>query len=93
MTPDELYKKAVEKWGVNAQINMLVEEMAELTKAICKLSREDRPAFNSMRKNSIEEEIADVEIMLGQMRIIFDSSNIDGYKNKKLQRLNNLVRG
>lgn len=39
------------------------------------------------RASRIEEEIADVEIMMAQMRLIFDTKRISRIKAKKLKRL------
>lgn len=53
-----------ERYGYEPQSNMLVEEMAELTQAISKYRR------NNSKKNfdNIVEEIADVEVMLHQIK-------------------------
>lgn len=50
------------------QINICIEEMSELTKALCKHNRGKTDIEN------IKEEIADVHIMLMQMLMLF---NID----------------
>jgi hypothetical protein len=42
---------------------------------------------------AVLEEIADVEIMCEQMRIIFGSDTIDIVKKKKLERLQRLLTG
>lgn len=34
MNENEIYKKAVEEYGKDAQLKMAIEEMAELTQAI-----------------------------------------------------------
>lgn len=39
MTHEEIYKQAVETYGVESQIKMAIEEMAELTNALMKLQR------------------------------------------------------
>jgi len=59
-----------------------IEEMSELTKELSKSQRgEDNRAH-------VAEEIADVEIMLAQMKIIFNcSEEVEEWKDKKLQRL------
>lgn len=53
-----------EHYGYEPQSNMLVEEMAELTQAISKYRR------NNSKNNfdNIIEEIADVEVMLHQIK-------------------------
>lgn len=68
MNPVEKYllEKALAHYGPEAQIKMLYEEMAELQQAVCK---HDRGADNL---DNIAEEIADVGIMLDQMRLLFN---------------------
>ena len=80
---------AVRQYGGNNQIDVAIEEMAELTQALIKTKRyaadED---FVIFRENVIEE-IADVEIMLQQLRLIFgiDEGDVDAEKDFKLSRL------
>ena len=61
---------------------MLLEEMAELQKEICKAWRgKDNTA-------EIAEEVADVEIMLEQIKLIFGIDAAVGvYRDAKLERL------
>jgi len=90
METEKLYKKACETYGTNAQLEMVVEECAELILAIKKLKRNDRNRKEQVKKfHNFLEELADVEIMLEQMRIIYALSEhkIDSYKKQKLNRL------
>jgi len=84
MNKDNLLSLAVLTWGEPAQILMAIEEMSELTKALCKWFRSDEAAEPLVRE-SILEEIADVKITVAQMEIIFGSA--DGHEEKKLARL------
>jgi NTP pyrophosphatase (non-canonical NTP hydrolase) len=81
-TDFELYSKVIKTWGEGPQLLMVIEEMAELTKEICKTFRGE---------DNIEqlcEETADVLIMLEQLQIIFaDPIKVYDYKQKKLTRL------
>ena len=79
--PTLIYAEAVKKWGHNLQFDMLVEECAELIAAMNRLKRGRSDLVPLL------EEIADVEIMLGQMRVIFDPELIETVKRKKLTRL------
>jgi len=64
LTPDgELYKAAVDAWGIEPQIDMVVEELGELIVAIQKWKR--YPSESTV--HDIAEEVADVELMLGQL--------------------------
>ena len=69
MTYDQvlILNQLVDKYK-EKQINICVEEMSELTKALCKHNRGKTDIEN------IKEEIADVHIMLMQMLMLF---NID----------------
>ena len=86
MLEEQIYKKAIEEYGAFLQTVVAIEEMAELQKELSKALR-----MNLDRKNhdEIVEEIADVEIMLAQLKIIFEITDeeLDGYKRYKLQRL------
>lgn len=65
MPPDPkcVFMNAVRMWGKEAQTDMMIEEMAELTKEIMNERRG--------RDHNIAEEMADVQIMLSQMEIVF----------------------
>jgi hypothetical protein len=87
-----IYERAKNKWGIPAQIRMCIEEMSELTTAFMKLQRKyvSEKDYDS-RINKIHEEIADVEIMIEQMRLIFNEKEIDKWKMKKLIRLSEML--
>lgn len=63
-TEHALLTDAVHTWGTHAQLVMALEEMAELSKEVAKTIRTGTPTEN------LADEIADVEIMLAQLRII-----------------------
>jgi len=85
----EFLKDIVDTWGVENQIDMVIEEMSELTKALIKLRRSANKTedIKSDAFNHVCEEIADVENMLEQMRYIFSEDIIDKYKKEKIERL------
>ena len=76
---------AVATYGQVAQEDMMIEEMSELTKAICKLKRATSAEAAKAADDAIIEEMADVQIMLDQMRLIFGSTA--EAEGKKLERL------
>lgn len=80
MSPvDKLLQKAIDHYGKDNQVKKSIEEMAELTKALCKGDVEN-----------IKEEIADVQIMLYQLQMIFYNGNeLSEYATRKLLRLEN----
>lgn len=76
-------KKAIDKYGVDMQLNVAIEEMAELTKEICKYKR---GAYNTL---NIAEEMADCYIMLKQIEMIIglDHNDIEDIMAMKIDRL------
>lgn len=82
----DMYREALQRWGFDAQANMVAEECAELIIAINKWRRAPIGASPDLR--TIAEEIADVEIMLGQMKYYFGIHHLtEVLKNEKLDRL------
>ena len=78
----DVYGRAVTYYGESSRLLLTIEEMSELTKELVKRARgrDNLPA--------ISEEMADVEIMLEQLKILFGNrAEIDSWKAKKLQRL------
>lgn len=78
---------ALEHYGERAQVDMMLEEMAELSKALLKLQRARK--FHEpgqwLLMEDVAEEIADVQIVLDQMKLLYPMW--DGFLRKKLQRL------
>lgn len=82
MSEQEIYKSAIEKYGANHQETKAIEEMSELIKEICK----NKDGEDNVEQ--IAEEIADVQIMLEQMKILFDCETaVCFWQDEKLQRL------
>lgn len=79
-----IMQNAVRKYGVDAQDDIAIEEMSELTKAIIKNRR--YKTFATLE--SIYEELADVYIMLEQIMMSLDKDRVQSYVNSKLERLN-----
>lgn len=79
---NDICRAALDTYGAEAQIMMVFEEMAELQKELCKNTRGSRNTVD------IAEEIADVEIMLAQMKLLFDIvKETEDWKAVKLARL------
>ncbi len=64
MIAREILSDALKTYGAEAQTLMVMEEMSELTKELCKHAR------GADNTDAIAEEIADVYIMLNQMEIL-----------------------
>ena len=87
----ELYRKAYRKWGIKTQLLMVIEEMAELTKAICKVDRNGL----LFEQNKIVNEFVDVKIMMEQLELILSDhlhSYESMYKNIRKEKLEYLER-
>jgi len=88
MRKQELYQEALILWGEDVQVAIAIEEMAELIQALIKLERDRRDAND----DKVREEIADVEIMMEQLRILFGPKRIDEIKAHKLRRLQRRIK-
>lgn len=96
MTSKETMYKAINTYGVENQMIKTVEELSELSQALCKsivrlnYTKEKTSLVDDLKSvDNIFEEMADVEIMLEQCKMIFYKSEdkINDYKNKKIKRL------
>ena len=83
----DIMLRAIHRYGEAAQIDMAVEEMAELTKAICKVKRAAPRATTTAAIANVIEEIADVQIMLDQLRHHIRTAATDEVEEDKLRRL------
>ena len=70
----KIYNEAIEFFGDLSQKVMVIEEMSELTKELCKDLRDRGNVEN------IADELADVEITLAQLKMIY---NIHIYSRSK----------
>lgn len=83
----DIYERAVAHFGKEAQTDKIIEECAELITAVIhdRLGRTDT--------STVEEELADLEIMISQARLFRDSAAIDAWKAFKLARLEARIEG
>lgn len=80
---DRILKEVIEKYGIKAQMVKAVEELSELSVEICKLHN-----GITVDLSPLASEVADVEIMLAQLKMIFDlSGDVERTKVQKLARL------
>lgn len=88
-----IIEKAVETFGIDCQIEMLVEECSEVILAVQKLKRKSHYQYYPVTPQelhsyeNIHEELADLSIMLDQMKVIFSVEKIMAYRSEKLARL------
>lgn len=85
----KIYDEATKLWGLVAQYDQCVEEMAEMIVAINKYKRKvlykEYQNDNKVINNLIEE-IADVSICLEQMKHFFKDYKIDEVIEQKMQK-------
>lgn len=75
-------QEAISTYGSEHQQLVAIEEMSELTKELCKQYR----GFDN--RDNIVEEIADVEIMLEQLVMVFGCRpEVNDIRAKKIERL------
>lgn len=84
-----IFEKAIEVYGADLQKQVAIEEMAELTKEICKDFR------GKGDREHITEEIADVLIMMSQLEIIYDikTKELMDVTDNKIKRLEERLKG
>ena len=87
----KILHEAIQRYGVDSQVDMAIEEMSELTKALLKFRRavNSKQIFSGLEwdsmNNAILEEMADVQIMLDQLYIIYGVPTKDRFY--KINRL------
>lgn len=95
MVKDDPRFKIADRFGLEGQMQQLIEEMAELTQAICKhfrINGHGQPVRSSLTKRDVEEnlieEIADVKLVLDQVIYLMDCGNaIQEVMKEKIQRI------
>lgn len=80
----DVVTRATRGWSDEEQMLVAIEELGELSTALAKYLN-DRPS-------NVEEEICDVIIMIEQLKIIFEASNLDIYLDRKLDKLDNKMK-
>ena len=84
MTEPQILEAAIKTFGEKAQEDVAIEECSELIQAISHKHRG--------REHNIAEEIADVEIMLEQLKIINNcAEEVAAIHKEKVERLFNRV--
>lgn len=81
----DVIEKAMKTFGKDMQKIVAMEELAELQQALSKDLRG--------KGHNVEEEIADVTIMLMQLELMYDKRKIKEWIDKKIDRLDKKLRG
>ena len=77
----KLFLDAISRYGVEAQLKMVVEKCSKLIVALCHDNRGRAP------KSGVIDELADVSIMLDQAMIIYGEEDVRYAKALKMKRL------
>jgi hypothetical protein len=101
MTAKEIMQKAINTYGLENQMIKTVEELSELSQALCKsivrlnYTKEKTSLEDDLKSvDNIFEEMADVEIMLEQCKIMFQcDKEVSAWKHKKIERLERRLEG
>ncbi|MBR4745334.1 MAG: hypothetical protein IK070_01330 [Clostridia bacterium] len=86
------YDKFTQVWGKLSQYNQAIEEMAELTQALCKLNRPDLQDKYDEYVKLVQEEIADTLNCVEQLEYMFGHSEIEKLRDYKLNRTLNVIK-
>jgi NTP pyrophosphatase (non-canonical NTP hydrolase) len=90
MKHEQEYKRMLEVWGEEIQILCCIEELGELTQALCKylkcLRKNESPQKIAKCKEAIREEIADVINTAEQMEQIFGFKEVEEIRDNKIKR-------
>jgi len=83
---DALCWQVLAKYGCEHQLNMAIEECAELQKAVCKVNRDEH--VTNEHDENLREELVDVIVMCEQMRLMLkiDMDEVNHRAKAKLVR-------
>lgn len=87
MNNRDVYINAINAYGTEEQVRMIYEEMCELGVALSKYHRD--PGTETVR--DVQEEIADVQIMLEQAKEMFGRAEVEWFLQEKTERLKKRV--
>lgn len=92
---NEILQRAIDTYGEIRQVDKCVEEMSELTKALLKLRYAKPTGVEAdILRDAVSEEMADVEIMIEQLHMIYQNDNkVNEYRQKKIERLERRLNG
>lgn len=97
VTRPEVLQRAINAYGKDSQMDVAIEEMSELSKALIKYRRAEKSQIvldREQAERSIYEETADVIVMLTQLLMIFGGKDtVQAYTESKVSRLEKRLQG
>ena len=82
---NKIYQATIARWGVDAQYDQAIEECAELIAALKHFKR------GKISREEVIDELADVTLMLGQLRWMFGEELVESAICDKLEKLKQLL--
>ena len=73
-------ERALKAWGTEKQVDMMIEEIGELLSALGKCKR------GRTKTGPVVEELADLQIVLWQMIILFGEDHVKKHIDEKIKR-------
>ena len=81
----DLYQRTIKKWGEQAQFDQAIEECAELIATLQHYAR------GKVDRDAVINELADVYLMVGQLRYMFGEAELEKAVNQKIAKLDILL--
>jgi hypothetical protein len=85
----QILERAIEKWGIEVQVNKIQEEALELALVMNQLNCPTKDPFEYEQK--FYNELADNVIMMHYYPLLFDEERLQIIINKKLSKLEGLI--
>jgi hypothetical protein len=87
MTEEEILHGVQEEYGQSYEMVVAIEELSELTKELCKDMRDQGD------EEAIAEEMADVEIVLAHLKLIYKNADmVAEWRGRKLRELEEMLK-
>jgi len=84
---DNLFQECIDKWGMDFQVNLAIEEIGEVIEQLGKTLRKINKVYRgSINRDEMMEEFVDVYLMMQQMRYI-DKEKFDFIYDYKVKRI------
>ena len=88
---DDILKKCLDKWGIDSQVDLAIEEIGELIEQLGKtISSINKYKRGRIKRYEVLEECVDVFFMMQQIRIV-DPKTFDKISEYKLLRLEEIL--
>ena len=87
MTEEQILHGVQQEYGTSYEMVVAIEELTELAKELCKDMRDQGD------EDAIAEEMADVEIVLAHLKMIYkNAAAVAGWRQQKLRKLEQILR-